>query len=266
MEIERAYVGGSSFFAAWVALMENHTRVMEVRDSDLHDAKILIISAPTDRGLAALTEANRQGESFLLCFSREIEDIAQGYCRRRGISNLVTVVAPFFSIPSDKEEFDAVYANCFFDLCDPSEVDAVVDEMWRVLKPGGYLYSVHMGQPSRMAGRVWAWFLRRFPSGECCFVTAKSRFQSRSGSGTGKVWVSTAIHPGKETDRRLTRRCNRKKEGTGGLLNGLKSEIGKHDENESHPVPLRPRAREATGWRNGGRVLNLDRKAERPQG
>jgi len=164
MEIEKAYVAGSGFFDAWVAVMEKHTRVMEVRDSDLRDAKILIISAPTDRGIAALTEANCQGESFLLCFSAEIEDIAQGYCRRRGISNLVTVVAPFFSIPSDKEEFDAVYANCLFDLCDPREVDVVVDEMWRVLKQGGHLYSVHMGQPSRITGRVWAWFLRRFPA------------------------------------------------------------------------------------------------------
>ena len=138
MEIERASVAGSGFFDAWVALMENHTRLMEVRDSDLRDAKILIISAPTDRGIAALTEANCQGESLLLCFSAEIEHIAQGYCRRRGISNLGTVVAPFFSIPSDKEEFDAVYANCLFDLCDPREVDVVVDEMWRVLKQGSH--------------------------------------------------------------------------------------------------------------------------------
>ena len=50
----------------------------------------------------------------------------------------MTVVAPFFSIPSDNEEFDAVYANCLFDLCDPREVDVVVDEMWRVLRQGGH--------------------------------------------------------------------------------------------------------------------------------
>jgi len=164
MEIEKAYGAGPGFFDAWVALMENHTRLMEVRDSGLRNAKILIVSAPTDRGIAALTEANCQGESFLLCFSAEIEDIAQGYCRRRGISNLVTVVAPFFSIPSDKEEFDAIYANCLFDLCDPREVDVAVDEMWRVLKQGGHLFSVHMGQPSRTTGRVWAWLFRRFPA------------------------------------------------------------------------------------------------------
>jgi len=164
MEIERAYVSVSGFFDAWVALMEDHTRIMEVRDSDLHDAKILIISAPTDRGIAALSEANCQGESVLLCFSDEIEDIAQRYCRRRGIRNLVTVIAPFFRIPSDKEEFDAVYANCLFDLCETSEIDVVVDEIWRVLKQGGHLFSVHMSQPSRMAGRVWAWLFQRFPA------------------------------------------------------------------------------------------------------
>jgi len=164
MGIERAYVSVSGFFDAWVALMENHTRVMEVRDSDLQDAKILIISAPTDRGIVALTEANYQGESFLLCFSTEIENIAKDYCRRRGIRNLVTIVAPFFSNPSDNEEFDAIYANCLFDLCNSREVNSVVTEMWRVLKQGGHLFSVHMGQPSRIIGRVWAWLFRQLPA------------------------------------------------------------------------------------------------------
>lgn len=37
MEIERAYIAGSRFLNAWVAVMENHTRVMEVRDSDLRE-------------------------------------------------------------------------------------------------------------------------------------------------------------------------------------------------------------------------------------
>jgi SAM-dependent methyltransferase len=164
MKIERAFVGISKFFDAWVAIMENHTRLMEIRDSDLQNAKILIISPPSDRGIAALTHANSQGESFLLCFSTEIEDIARAYCRRRDIKNLVTVVSPFFSIPSGTEEFDAVYANCLFDLCDPREVDIVVGEIWRVLKQGGHLYSAHMGQPSRMVGRVWVSMLQRFPA------------------------------------------------------------------------------------------------------
>jgi SAM-dependent methyltransferase len=146
MRIERAFVGISKFFDAWVAIMENHTRLMEIRDSDLQNAKI------------------SQGESFLLCFSTEIEDIARAYCRRRDIKNLVTVVSPFFSIPSGTEEFDAVYANCLFDLCDPREVDIVVGEIWRVLKQGGHLYSAHMGQPSRMVGRVWVSMLQRFPA------------------------------------------------------------------------------------------------------
>ena len=165
MSIEKAYVALSGIFDPWVALMESHTRRMEVRDSELHEAKILVISAPTDGGIAALTEANARGQSVLLCFSVEIEDIAQRYCRRRDIRNLATVVAPFFHVPSDDEEFDAVYANCFFDFCDPAAVDGVVDEIWRVLKQEGHLYSVHMGRPSRTVGRLWEWVLRRLPPG-----------------------------------------------------------------------------------------------------
>ncbi len=164
MHIDRAYANISWFFDAWVRLMESHTRLMEVRDSDLGNASILIVSAPTDRGIAALSQANCRGESYLLCFSDQIEAIAQHYFCRHEIENVSTVVAPFFSIPVGSEELHAIYANCLVDLCDSEEVSMVLAERWRALKRGGCLYSVHMGMPSRTAGRAWGWLFRRFPA------------------------------------------------------------------------------------------------------
>lgn len=143
--------------------MESHTRSMEVRDSKLQDSKILIISPPTDRGIGALTRANRHGESYLLCFTPAIARIADDYCRRNRIRNLQALVAPFFTIPLEDEVLGAIYANCFFDFCSVDELDVVVEEMWRTLRRGGRLYSVHMGAPSNLLGRGWAWLFRRFP-------------------------------------------------------------------------------------------------------
>jgi SAM-dependent methyltransferase len=165
MGIEKVHASIPYVFGAWVAVMEAHTRHMEVRDSELHDARILIISAPTDGGIAALARANASGQSLLLCLTAEIEAIAKRHCRRRDIRNLTTVVAPFFRIPTEDEEFDAVYANCFFDLCDPPQIKLVADEIWRVLKQGGHLYTVHMGQPAGVVGRLWAWLVQWFPFG-----------------------------------------------------------------------------------------------------
>jgi len=163
LEIETAYVGVSRFMDGWVRLMENHIRLMELRDSSLVNSKILVISAPTDRGIRVLAQTNRHGESFLLCFSASIERIAQNYCRRHGVQNLRTVVAPFFSIPFSDGELDAIFANCFFDFCELQDFDAVVNEMWRALRNGGSLYAAYLGTPAGVIGRSWAWCFRRFP-------------------------------------------------------------------------------------------------------
>lgn len=163
MEVESTYDAVSGFFHAWVGLMENHTREMEVRDSVLRDSKILIISPPTDTGIGALTRANQCGASYLLCFSARAESIAKEYCQRHGIQRLQTVVAPFFSIPFRNREFDIIFANCFFDCCLPRELNPIIDELRRALRQGGTLYSVHMGIPSGSMNHVWAWLLRRIP-------------------------------------------------------------------------------------------------------
>jgi ubiquinone/menaquinone biosynthesis C-methylase UbiE len=163
MEVEEAYLGVSRFMDAWVRLMESHTRSLELRDSKLSDAKILIISAPTDSGIITLTRANRQGESYLLCFSAAIERIAQDYCKRHRVQNLRTVVAPFFHVPFADEELDAIYANCFFDFCETRDLDAVVDELWRALRNRGSLYATYLGKASSFIGRSWIRFFRRFP-------------------------------------------------------------------------------------------------------
>jgi len=163
MDIERAYAEVSWFFHAWVGLMENHTRELEISESSLRDAKILIISPPTDRGIEALSRANPVGSSYLLCFSSRIESIAKKHCKRHGIHGIQTVVAPLLNIPIGTGALDGIYANCFFDCCPPSQLNAIVDELRRALRQGGTLHSVHMGIPSHPMGHLWALLFRSIP-------------------------------------------------------------------------------------------------------
>lgn len=158
--VEKSYGALSRLFHTWVRIMEYHTRRMEVHDSSLGRSSILIVSAPTDAGIGALTRDNADGECFLLCFSHALEATAHDYCGRHGVQHLTTLVAPFFHVPLPDEELDSIYANCLFDLCEPPDVGGVLDEMWRVLKQGGHLYSVHMGVPSHLAARAWTTIIR----------------------------------------------------------------------------------------------------------
>jgi hypothetical protein len=54
MAVEESYFSVSRFFAAWVRMMEYHTRRMEALDSAHLGSRRLIISPPTDAGIPLL--------------------------------------------------------------------------------------------------------------------------------------------------------------------------------------------------------------------
>jgi SAM-dependent methyltransferase len=156
MKIEESYLAISGFFDLWVRLMEMRTRIMEKRDSGIHDLRILIISPPTDRGIKVLAQANPRGESHLLCFSDALGEIAKQYSVEHNIQGLKICVEPFFSIPFDDNYFDVVFANCFFDFCQETDFISVLQEIRRALKSKGVLFSVYMDLPRGMMSGIWA--------------------------------------------------------------------------------------------------------------
>jgi ubiquinone/menaquinone biosynthesis C-methylase UbiE len=154
-DIEKTYIYISPFFDTWVKFMEVQTREMEARDAILKASKVLIISPPTDRGIKVLAEANRKGESYLLCFSSRIEEIAKKYLVKKNIANLKTCVNAFFHIPFPDAYFEVIFANCFFDFCQDYDIDKIIIEIKRALKDKGALFLVHMDFSANIANRAW---------------------------------------------------------------------------------------------------------------
>ena len=162
MDIEKSYNRLSSYFDLWVRLIEIKTRVMEVQDSKLKDLKILIISPPTDTGIRILSKTNLQGESYLLCFSSTLEEIAKKYLANHNVLNVKTRKEHFFRIPFDDVYFDVIFANCFFDFCQEHNFDKIIGEIIRVLKNKGELFSVYMDYPSNITSKVWSLIFNNF--------------------------------------------------------------------------------------------------------
>lgn len=155
MKIEESYNRIFWFFDIWVRIMEYHTRVMEIQDSQITSEKILILSPPTDRGIQLLTRANSSGEAHLMCFSERLAEIAKDYSDKYGIENLNIFTEHFFNLPFKDGYFDSVFANCFFDFCQIGEFDKIICEIKRILKKGGHFYSVYMNMPSKFIDYIW---------------------------------------------------------------------------------------------------------------
>lgn len=173
MDVEKSDFAISRFFNSWVRLMEYHTRKMEVIESAQLEPRRLIISPPTDAGIPILAHANSSGQTDLLCFSNRLQRVAAEYVRRHRIKSLATIVESFFQIPALDESLSAIYANCLFDFCAEEDFDMMLHEIWRVLKPGGILFTVYMAPTSRFGSRLWTWVFDRltFMSNGCNPVT-----------------------------------------------------------------------------------------------
>jgi ubiquinone/menaquinone biosynthesis C-methylase UbiE len=160
MDVERSFSSISSFFAAWVRIMEMHTRRAEIADSGRWGTRVLVVSPPTDPGLRLIAEANRAGETTLLCFSERLARLARRYARRHALNSLRIEVAPFFEPSVADGGLDAVYANCFFDFCPDERIPSILGEIRRALRVDGAVFAVNMGPPARSLNRVWAWVFR----------------------------------------------------------------------------------------------------------
>ena len=164
IKIEQSYLALSRFFDTWVRIMEMPTRRMEVADAGPGGSRALIISPPTDAGIGVLARANAGGDTYLLCFSQALEDIAREYATQHHIAGLRTCRAGFFGIPFDEGCFDAVFANCFFDFCPDDAFEEIIRETRRALKEGGALFAVYLDFPADPIGQTWVTLCRRFPS------------------------------------------------------------------------------------------------------
>jgi len=145
-----------------VTAVEKQTRLMETRDLNLGNLRILIISPPTDVGIKILAEANSKGKTHLLCFSPRIKKIAEKYLITTNASFVKVCVNRFFGIPFNDDFFDAFFANCFFDFCAELDFDKTVAEIKRVLKADGNLIAVYMNFPSDIVGWIWRYFFTNF--------------------------------------------------------------------------------------------------------
>ena len=155
-------------FERWSKMMELQTRRMEVEEAGLGGAVAVIISPPTDIGIRLIAEANRDGITYLICWSKQLYEAAKRYSAACD-ANLLLLFDEPLGLPLDDASVDLVFANCLFDFCEAEQIDDLLAGIERILRPGGSLFAVYMGESSRLAARIWTGIFRSFPalSGGC---------------------------------------------------------------------------------------------------
>lgn len=125
---------------------------------------LLEIGCGTGTGLAAIAKGlEQQGRLFGLDFSFKMLKKAQaGLPQQKGPTHLIENCAD--RIPFPPGTVDGIYCAFTLELFPQDEMTAVLNEIRRVLKPGGRLVVVSLSrEPHNLMVRLYEWGHRTFP-------------------------------------------------------------------------------------------------------
>lgn len=145
------------------ATRDEGLRLLGVRDGE----RVLEIGHGPGTALVALARAvGPEGSVTGLDLSPRMHDLAAARLAAEGLADRAELrVGSATALPFDDGCFDAVFMSYTLELFDVDDLDRVLGECHRVLRPGGRIgiVSLALVEPPSRANRIYLWFHRRFP-------------------------------------------------------------------------------------------------------
>ena len=158
-----------SAFYDWIAEASEggpRRRALQALEASPGD-KVLEIGVGTGRALPALVRAvGAEGRVLGIDVSPGRLRVAVRHISSLRLGRMVALQrADARALPYRSEGLDAVFMSFTLELFDEGDIPLVLDEVRRVLRPGGRVGVVSLveGKPSTRSARLYRWFRRRWP-------------------------------------------------------------------------------------------------------
>jgi demethylmenaquinone methyltransferase/2-methoxy-6-polyprenyl-1,4-benzoquinol methylase len=130
-------------FQRHIAWRRDTMKRMDVRPGSI---SLDICCGTADWTLAMAEKVGSGGEAYGLDFSENMLKIGQTKVERSGMSNITLIHGNAMDLPFDNDSFD--YVTIGFGLRNVPDLDQVLREMHRVVKPGGIVVCLETSQPT----------------------------------------------------------------------------------------------------------------------
>lgn len=154
----------SRFYDVWGRLTESKARERALALADIRDgAAVLEAAVGTGLAFERIVGQNPHGRNMGVDLSQGMLAKARRRLWRAGLHNYALVQGSAAALETASDSVDVLVNSYMFDLIPFRDMDAVLAEFWRVIKPGGRLVLVNMTTGQEMGSGLYERLYRLFP-------------------------------------------------------------------------------------------------------
>ena len=166
-QAKQTYDRVSRFYDYFAGIFERKYRDRALELLDIRKGEVVLeIGFGTGHCLKQMAElVGEEGKVYGIDISSGMVEISKGRLEKAGVLDRVCLCCgDALELPYEDNTFDAVFMSFTLELFDTPEIPKVLDEIKRVLKPGGRLGVVSMSKEGGgMLLRLYEWLHEKFP-------------------------------------------------------------------------------------------------------
>ncbi len=196
-EVKNVYNTLSGLYDIWGKLAESRARNQALAMADIKDGQhILEVAVGTGIAFREVVKKNPNGMNIGIDISEGM--LAKAKKRLRKINgNYELKIADAFNLPYPQNFFDIVLNHYMFDLIPFEEMNKILANFYRVLKPDGVIILVNMTEGISSGSKIYQWIYRISPKlfGGCRPVKMADRLTSQGFRISHRKYVEQLFFP-----------------------------------------------------------------------
>jgi len=163
-DVGKLYDRSAWFYDVWATLTETKAQHRAIELANIQDAiAILEVAVGTGRLFNRIVERNPNGRNIGIDISKGMLAKAKSRLSKQPNSNYSLDIGSAFNITMENHSIDILFNNYMFDLISFDQMDVIIDEFSRVLKPDGKLVMVNMTKPEQLSAGLYERIYRISP-------------------------------------------------------------------------------------------------------
>ena len=163
-KISSLYDGMAWYYDVWAHFTEKKAQDKAIKLSKIEDGlTILDVAVGTGKLFNRILKRNPNGINIGIDISKGMLTKAKSKLSKQPNQNYSLEIGSAFDIKMDNNTVDILFNNYMFDLIPFDQMGSIIDEFFRVLKPGGKLVLVNMTKAERLGAGLYERIYRIYP-------------------------------------------------------------------------------------------------------